>query len=93
MPGTGTDLGSALSLTREQCALKCNEKKECLSFEHSHSQKKCNLNRIRGPTAQSYSDFAFCIKKGIVTCFEVCNRFFKINNKSKPCTTEVTFLI
>ena len=69
MSGTGSDLGAALSLTREQCAEKCKEKKDCLSFEHSHSQKLCNLNRIRGPTDQPYMDFVFCIKKGTEMCY------------------------
>ena len=71
VPGTGTDLGAALSLSRMQCAQKCNEKEDCLSFEHSNSQKLCNLNRIRVPTAQTYMDFSFCMKKGIVICFMV----------------------
>ena len=59
----GTSMGSALSLTRQECADKCTEKKECLSFEHSATKNKCNLNSIAEPTQGPYQDFAFCVKQ------------------------------
>ena len=46
LPGWGTDIGSALDLTRQECAQKCNGEKRCMSFEHSNTQMKCNLNKI-----------------------------------------------
>ena len=62
MPGWGSDLGSALYLTEEQCALRCNGIDDCLSFEHSQIEMECNLNRIAEPTTGPYKDFKFCIK-------------------------------
>ena len=63
LPGWGTDLGSRLSLTRQECVDKCTEKNECLSFEHRTSTNQCNLNRIAEPTQGAYRDFAFCVKQ------------------------------
>ena len=62
VPGWGSDLGSALPLTEGQCAFKCNETDECLSFEHSLVEMACNLNRIAEPTTGADKDFKFCIK-------------------------------
>ena len=62
LPGWGSDLGSALELTEGQCAHRCDELHDCLSFEHSQIQMKCNLNRIAEPTSEAYEDFKFCIK-------------------------------
>ena len=62
LPGWGTDLGSALDLTREECAMKCNREKTCMSFEHSPTQMKCNLNKIAEPSQRPYKDFVFCTK-------------------------------
>ena len=62
LPGWGTDLGSALDLTREECAMKCNREKACMSFEHSPTQMKCNLNKIAEPSQRPYKDFVFCTK-------------------------------
>ena len=64
VPGMGSDLGSDLTLTREECARKCSEKDECLSFEHSYTEGKCSLNRVAEPTQGPYKDYAFCTKQG-----------------------------
>lgn len=65
VPGWGTDLGSALELTRGECARKCSEKDTCLSFEHSNTEMKCNLNKIAEPSSGPYKDYVFCKKQGI----------------------------
>ena len=62
LPGWGTDIGSALDLTREECEMKCNHEKACMSFEHSPTQMKCNLNKIAEPSQRPYKDFVFCTK-------------------------------
>ena len=58
------DLGSALTLTRQECAQKCKETDACLSFEHSYTEGKCNLNKLAEPTRGPYRDYDFCTKKG-----------------------------
>ena len=65
IPGWGTDIGSALSLTREECADACTDENQCLSFEHSNSASLCNLNKMAEPTnEENYLDYAFCTKTG-----------------------------
>ena len=65
IPGWGTDIGSRLSLTREGCANRCNAQARCLSFEHSNTEKLCNLNKIAEPTKSvNHRDYAFCTKTG-----------------------------
>ena len=63
IPGWGSDLGRRLRLSRQECAIKCNEISDCLSFEQSESKNLCNLNRIAEPTQGPYEDFAFCVKE------------------------------
>lgn len=63
IPGWGSDLGGRLRLSRQECAIKCNEKRDCLSFEQSESRNLCNLNRIAEPTQGPYEEFAFCVKE------------------------------
>ena len=62
MPGWGTGLGSRLPLTRQGCANKCDEKDECLSFEHSNDRMLCNLNKISMPSKPRNRDYIFCKK-------------------------------
>ena len=65
LPGWGdSDIGSALDLSLEDCADRCNGETTCLSFEHSPTQMKCNLNKIAEPSGGPYSDFIFCTKIG-----------------------------
>ena len=66
VPGWGSDIGSRLDLTLEQCAKRCNNEISCLSFEHSPSKKKCNLNKIAEPTQDPNADFMFCTKTGSI---------------------------
>ena len=69
IPGWGdSELGSALLLTREECAQKCNENYACLSFEHSYTEGYCNLNKAAKPTSGPYNDYAFCTKTGRHFC-------------------------
>ena len=63
VPGFGSDLGGNLDLTKDQCALKCDEIDDCLSFEHSKIERKCHLNRISEPVDNQVRDWIFC-KKG-----------------------------
>ena len=63
--GWGSDIGTRLSLTREECANACNDQDLCLSFEHSNTALLCNLNKIAEPTTgANYGDYAFCKKTG-----------------------------
>ena len=64
LPGWGTDLGRALNLTKDQCTQRCSLHDQCLSFEHSEYQMKCNLNKLAQPTLGPYKDFVFCTKNG-----------------------------
>ena len=64
MPGWGTDIGSSLDLTKQQCAEKCNGENSCMSFEHSDTEMKCNLNKIAEPSLGPYRDYVFCTKNG-----------------------------
>ena len=45
-----------------QCASICDSKVDCMSFECSGSERKCNLNSQRDPTHGSFFDFMFCTK-------------------------------
>ena len=66
-PGWGSDLGSELELSRQDCANQCNSKPDCLSFEHSNSEGLCNLNRVGEPSNQvQFHDYVYCLKKGNV---------------------------
>ena len=64
MPGWGTDIGSSLDLTKQQCAEKCNGENSCMSFEHSDTDMKCNLNKIAEPSQGPFRDYVFCTKIG-----------------------------
>ena len=67
IPGWGSGgLGGEFNLTREECAKKCTETLKCLSFEHSISENKCNLNDESNPDVSigAYKDYAFCTKTG-----------------------------
>ena len=63
LPRHGSNIGS-FNVTKEECALKCNGEKTCLSFEHSNTNMKCNLNEIAEPSQGPYLDFIFCTKTG-----------------------------
>merc|ERR1711957_894880 len=62
LPGWGTGgIGGRISAdTSLVCAGLCNAKTNCLSFEWSPTQKKCNLNTEAHPTGRPYRDFDFC---------------------------------
>ena len=62
LPGWGTDIGSQLDLSLEDCAGRCNSESTCLSFEHSPTEIKCNLNQIAEPSRGTYRDYIFCTK-------------------------------
>ena len=64
LPGWGTDIGSALDLTRQECAEKCDGENSCMSFEHSDTEMKCNLNKIAEPSQGPFRDYVFCTKMG-----------------------------
>ena len=63
--GFSSDIGRSLDLTRHECALKCSGEKNCISFQHSYTQMKCNLSEIAEPSQAPYLDFIFCTKTGI----------------------------
>ena len=66
IPGWGSYLGGALNLTAHECKEKCNQVDLCLSFEHSSSEMRCNLNDLAQPTLEPYMDYIFCTKNGNV---------------------------
>ena len=61
--GWGSNLGSKLSLTRQECADRCTEIDDCLSFEQSATKNLCNLNRIGEPNREPKDDYALCAKQ------------------------------
>ena len=63
LPRHGSNMGSS-NITKEECALKCNSEKSCLSFEYSNTYMKCKLNEIAEPSQVPYLDFIFCTKTG-----------------------------
>ena len=58
------NMGSSLKMTKDECIMKCSSEKSCMSFEHSHTHLKCNLNKIAEPSQVPYLDFIFCTKTG-----------------------------
>ena len=66
LPGWGNGIGGSYDLTRRECAQKCNGDDRCMSFEHSDTQMKCNLNKIAEPSQGQYLDFVFCTKTALV---------------------------
>ena len=59
-----TDIATNLSLSRQDCANKCNANDTCLSFEHSIAKALCYLHRSRYPIQQPFEDYVFCAKLG-----------------------------
>ena len=84
IPGWGSYLGSGLELTRNECAEKCNVENFCLSFEHSSSEKRCNLNEFGEPTVEPYKDYVFCTKQGNIT--SSFQKFVTYYIPNHPCT-------
>ena len=81
IPGWGSYLGSGLELTRNECAERCNVENFCLSFEHSSSEKRCNLNEFGEPTVEPYKDYVFCTKQGnIMITFQKSITYYMKNN-------------
>ena len=64
LPELSSNMESSLNMTKNECALKCNGDKSCMSFEHSHTNMKCNLNKMSEPSQVPYLDFIFCTKTG-----------------------------
>ena len=62
IPGWGTSLGSKVRATRQECAARCDQHINCLSFEHSNTEFLCNLNTIEEPSVGQFKDYAFCSK-------------------------------
>ena len=85
IPGWGTNIGSRLSLTKEQCANACNDQYRCLSFEHSKTAMLCNLNKIAEPTkAENYMDYAFCMKAGLLLLTPLLLLLLLLNSRIGP---------
>ena len=57
-------VGQVFTATREECAAKCTIELRCLSFEHSHRTRLCNLNDNGVPDGPQYQDSAFFTKLG-----------------------------
>mmetsp|Transcript_86444 Transcript_86444/g.135293 ORF Transcript_86444/g.135293 Transcript_86444/m.135293 type:complete len:228 (+) Transcript_86444:86-769(+) len=46
-----------------ECADKCDRTEQCLSYEFSPQQKKCNLNKEMEPAGPPFQDYHFCSRK------------------------------
>ena len=44
------------------CASQCSSIRACLSYECSPTELRCNLNKVRKPTHETYKDYMFCAK-------------------------------
>ena len=44
------------------CAVLCNIKEDCCSYEHSKLENCCYLNTDCSPTKKQLKDFQFCVK-------------------------------
>ena len=68
IPGGSINIGSSLSLSLQDCTVKCDENDRCLAFEHSNANLLCNLHEKRYPTQQPIKDHVFCAKIGEINC-------------------------
>ena len=62
IPNVGSSLGIHFA-TREECADLCFQFSECVSFEHSHNEMRCNLNPM-GQLQGSLNGYLFCYNIG-----------------------------
>lgn len=54
-----------ITATLHECAVRCDRNPECLSFEHSSTQSKCNLEKQPNTNQQEpNADYVFCSKTG-----------------------------
>merc|ERR1712083_191750 len=56
-----------------ECARLCSDLDNCLSYECSATELKCNLNNVGNPTAGAWKDYAFCTKNGPTTRSRLLN--------------------
>ena len=66
-PYEGNEAGSILEISENdislnECANKCNAKRECNSFTHSVTSKKCKLMDGKRPSDTKIKDYQFCSK-------------------------------
>ena len=65
--------------TKDQCMVACNLKDSCLSFQHSPSEMRCNLNDLAWPIFDPYQDYIFCSKNGDIDYINLKSRISMIN--------------
>merc|ERR1712241_326811 len=62
IPGNG--IGGLQQVSNcNECSQLCSDNGNCLSYECSPTELRCNLNTVANPTAGAYKDYAFCTKK------------------------------
>jgi len=69
--GWGQIEGEMSVSSRQECADKCNANPHCGSFEHSNTEKLCNINAQAKPTVPQHKDYAFCSKIPVDPCLSV----------------------
>jgi len=79
--GWGDIEGEMSVSSRQECADKCNANSKCLSFEHSNTEKLCNLNDKAKPTVPQHKDYAFCSKIPVDPCSSVKGKLQEAEKK------------
>ena len=46
----------------DECGNRCQDSDSCKSYEHSHAEMTCILNRVARPIQNVYRDYVFCAK-------------------------------
>ena len=59
IPDVGKFLGIHIDTTKEECANLCFGLSDCVSFEHSLKERRCNLNPM-GQLQGSVNGYLFC---------------------------------
>merc|ERR1712019_33668 len=66
IPGNG--IGGLQQVSNcNECSQLCSDNGNCLSYECSPTELKCNFNTGANPTADTYKDYVFCTKNNIRT--------------------------
>ena len=67
IPSRDNELILPSKVTKVQCVEACNLKDSCLSFQHSPSKMRCNLNELALPIFSPKEDYLFCSKNGKIS--------------------------
>ena len=67
IPGRDGELILPSKITKTECMNACSLKDSCLSFQHSASKMRCNLNELALPIFAHDEDYVFCSKNGNIS--------------------------